>query len=682
MDDEEKKDFFVDTQTYDFGNRSLFNDTDKIEYGNKQSEIDPEIYESIKTDNYVTQEVDDPDEINHDEIKDTSYIEEGGDAKSETSELDNEEEEDDMPTLDNLEGTDIKEEENNNNTNITDQETRPKLNEENLKKIPTVESPKGKKNNNVEVGNLSNDANTNKEILNTDELKTNKNGKNEESVMEINLGNFFNKHEPNYGKTPASSSVNNSDIFEIKSVASHSIKSGQPGDNKITGPLNTDQSEYFTFNNGNKDAGNEIITRTSEKENNNNKVETPSNNTNTNKEMPNADELKTGNNEKLTAVINPNDQHKYLNKLTTTGLNNIKLPVSNSVNNAEEMPDTRKLESVVSHSDNLNQPGDDEITYLPNTNQPEYFTVKDKTESLDNGNSDTENKHGAGVREENNNVEEEIPNSTLTNKTTEKKITEEITNKTKIEDGFTDSKTGFNEINLDLEKKLSFFTETAEEDVPGLIVEPITAPGAAHIASVKKDVSGVKSASIIKEGKSPYTGAIKEIKVSRIKTEADKIADSDSDNKKWQDTVGARNASKVAETVMKKAFVELEKDEITYDDMNMFISVMKLAIQKEIYDKPSPDQKVGYEAGYSVWAKSGGVIEGILEQINEEDVKETLKKFNKISVQIQKSAAAYLDTIEGRNYSNNNEFGARSFRVVQMLNNDYKMSDEKSPSYI
>ena len=93
---------------------------------------------------------------------------------------------------------------------------------------------------------------------------------------------------------------------------------------------------------------------------------------------------------------------------------------------------------------------------------------------------------------------------------------------------------------------------------------------------------------------------------------------------------------------------------------------MKQEIKNNIYNNSDNYSVSGDKAGFSAW---NNFIKNKL--TGEDDEKEIImQKYKLISAQIQKQASKAFDTIEGRRYKNDQQNGARSFRIIQMLDEE------------
>ena len=116
----------------------------------------------------------------------------------------------------------------------------------------------------------------------------------------------------------------------------------------------------------------------------------------------------------------------------------------------------------------------------------------------------------------------------------------------------------------------------------------------------------------------------------------------------------------LAQKIITNTIKSFQDTNIGADDVLNFINVMKEMITKNI--DHGDINAAGKQTGFKAWR------EQIEDKLQDDNKEETIKKYNKISSQIQKEAVDVFDTIQGRKYGNNQQNGARSFRIIQMLN--------------
>ena len=153
----------------------------------------------------------------------------------------------------------------------------------------------------------------------------------------------------------------------------------------------------------------------------------------------------------------------------------------------------------------------------------------------------------------------------------------------------------------------------------------------------------------------------KEIKIARTKQ-----------NKNFTEELDKEKVTNIANSIIKntiKHFSEravLTTLAIKEQDVIEFIKQMQIAIKNNIDNISQNENVSGSNAGFKHWYKQ---IENNLDVGIDKD--EMMKKFTLISAQIQKQSASTFDTIEGRKYANSTQNGARSFRIIQMLGDNY-----------
>jgi hypothetical protein len=135
-----------------------------------------------------------------------------------------------------------------------------------------------------------------------------------------------------------------------------------------------------------------------------------------------------------------------------------------------------------------------------------------------------------------------------------------------------------------------------------------------------------------------------------------------------------------AKEILNGAAKKLEdhKSGITAEDINLFVKIMQ-----DIATRPENDAKVGKEAGFQAWkddfreALKKDMSAGF-GAVDDASITKSMNKFQTISAEIQKKAKDYFGSALGRKYSDDTKFGARSFRVVQLLPRDYKVDEGQS----
>ena len=152
----------------------------------------------------------------------------------------------------------------------------------------------------------------------------------------------------------------------------------------------------------------------------------------------------------------------------------------------------------------------------------------------------------------------------------------------------------------------------------------------------------------------------------------------------FSDKVGKSKVVAIAEKIVKDTFDELIKNKGTTDGgvlkgrIELFIKIMQELTENNVKDK----DVAGEGAGFTYW-KQGGASSLIGGKIKEhcpeiENVEDVIKLFSEISTQMQKKSSQDLDTISGRKYiqkAGKGEIGARSFRIVNALPENYKIGN-------
>jgi hypothetical protein len=115
------------------------------------------------------------------------------------------------------------------------------------------------------------------------------------------------------------------------------------------------------------------------------------------------------------------------------------------------------------------------------------------------------------------------------------------------------------------------------------------------------------------------------------------------------------------------------REKVSVGNINLFIKTMKDLAQQKINSDDDSGKKVGFTAWKNEIKKDH--LTG-----NSEEKKEQMKQFKLISTEIQKQAYEYFDTAEGKKYVSDNDknVGARSYRVVQLLPDNFTLSSERS----